>query len=167
MSGSATGAIPVERVISMSELQKLSLKKLRALRLSETPLVVSDLKRHARRFVILDHRAYEDLRRGAGGPKAHPTRAWDLDFASHGLFWDRPTLTNERFSAMLRDPDDPEYGWAWARVLERIPSRLVTRAIGLDELRRLVPTLKLRPRTRAAWEGALEFWTAETRRRLA
>ena len=91
----------------------------------------------------------------------------DIDFDGHGLFWDRPAMTNERFARILEDLEHPESRWAWARVLERLPSRIVTRAVGLNDLRGLISLVKLRPRIRDAWESALEFWTEEARRRLA
>lgn len=164
---SATTDVPSDRVISMSELQKLSLRKLREMRLEDAPLVVRDLKRRQGRFVVLDHRGYERLVRCAGAAASGTRFPGEVDFASFGLFWDRPEMTNERFSEILADPASDEHDWAWARVLSRLPSRVVTRRIGLSELRERISTVKLRPRIREAWEGAVEFWTAEARRRLA
>jgi hypothetical protein len=53
--------ITAARIISMTELRKLSLRKLHEMRQDEEPLVVRDSKRNQRRFVILDHAAYERL----------------------------------------------------------------------------------------------------------
>lgn len=157
--------IPADRVISMTQLQKLSLRKLRAMRLEEAPLLVLDNKRREGRFVILDHETYERLIRG--GEAVRSEGLDDIDFASHGLFWDRPTMTNERFAAILSESRDPDHRWAWARVLERLPSRVITRAVGLDDLSRIVSIAAPRPRVRHAWEEAIEFWRTQARRRCS
>lgn len=158
--------IAADRVISMRELQKLSLRKLREMKLADSPLLVRDHKRHRGMFVIVDYPAFERLAgEGAGGRV--PASTEDIDFAAHGLLWDRPGMKNREFGRILSDAADPRHDWAWARVLERLPSRLVTGIVGLGDLRRIVARVKIRPRLRAAWEGALEFWTEEARRRLA
>jgi hypothetical protein len=146
-------SIAADRVISMTELQKLSLRKLREMRLDEVPLVVRDLKRRQGRFVILDHDAYERLVGSAPAPADAAPRLEDVPFAEHGLLWDRPTMTDERFAAILGDPADPDHRWAWSRALERLPSRVVTSAVGLAELRARVAAARLRPVTRRAWES--------------
>lgn len=156
-------AIAADRVISVTQLQKLSLRKLRAMRLEEAPLAVRDNKRRERLFVILDHDTYERLIQGAQALR--PEGLEDIDFAGHGLFWDRPTMTNERFAATLSDSNAPDHRWAWARALERLPSRVVTRAVGLEALSGLVSMAAPRPRVRRAWEEAIEFWSAQARRR--
>jgi hypothetical protein len=150
----------------MTELQKLSLRKLREMRLDETPLVVRDIKRRRSRFVILDHDSYRRLLEPAPERRRGHDVPLDLDFAGHGLFWDRPEMTNVGFARLLVDPARPDHGWAWSRMLERLPSRTITRTFGLAALRRGVAAASLRPRTRRAWENALEFWTKEARRRL-
>lgn len=155
-----------DRIISMTELQKLSLRKLREMRLDEAPLVVRDMKRRRSRFVILDHRAYERLVEGDAGGTTPVPGLDDVDFADMGLFWDRPTMTNERFAHILRKRDHAEHRWAWARSLERLPSRLITRSISLADLRRVLTEVKLRSRIGDAWRNAIEFWTEEARRRL-
>ena len=48
-------------MISVTELQKLSLRKLRDMRLNVEPLVVRDMKRRRGLFVILEYEAYERL----------------------------------------------------------------------------------------------------------
>jgi hypothetical protein len=157
--------VTADRVISMTELQKLSLRKLREMRLDRAPLVVRDVKRDRRWFVILDHATYGRL---AGGPEDRPPKGLDLreiDFCGQGLLWDRPSMTNERFAEILADPGEPEHPWAWGRAFERLPSRLLTRAVGLEQLRRIVSVVSVRPRLRRAWEGAIDFWSAEARRR--
>ena len=137
------------------------------MKLHEAPLVVLDRKRNQGRFVILDHGTYERLVRGKAGTTTGAVTIEDIDFAHHGIFWDRPTMTNARFAAILNDPEHRQYHWAWARVLERLPSRIITRAVPLAYLRRLTSLVRLRPRIRRAWEDAIEFWTEEARRRLA
>ncbi len=160
-------SIDIDRVITMTELQKLSLKKLRAMRLSEAPLVVLDRKRDERRFVILDHDSYTRLLAVGECAERPPPGLDNVDFIHHGILWDRRGMSNPEFAAILADPAGPEYRWAWGRALERLPARVVTRSVGLADLRRLISFVRMRPRVRAAWEGALEFWTEEARRRLA
>jgi hypothetical protein len=90
-----------------------------------------------------------------------------VDFAGHGLFWDRPGMGNEQFLRILADPDHPEHRWAWTRALEWIPSRVITQAVSLSDLRRLIRLVRLRPPLQKAWESAIDSWTEESRRRVA
>jgi hypothetical protein len=159
--------IPADRVISMTELQKLSLRRLRELRLAESPLIVRDVKRGRGRFVILDHEAWERLAGGAAPGHEDVGELALVDFAGRGLLWDRPEMTNADFAGCLATPDQPDGRWAWRRVLERLPSDLITRAVPLPVLCRILDAVKPGPRMRAAWEAALEFWTTEARDRIA
>jgi len=155
-----------ERIISMTELQKLSLKKLREMRLDLRPLVVRDNKRKQGMFVILDHEAYRHLVEARHETAPDTTRLSDLDFAHHGLFWDRPTMTNDEFVELLADPGHLQHRWAWTRLLERLPTRLVTNAVALEDLQRAIGFVRLRPPLQNAWESAIEYWTEKPRRRL-
>ena len=156
--------VTADRVISMTELQKLSLKKLREMRLDRSPLVVRDVKRDRRWFVILDHRTYGRLAGGARGLAEEAAGLPEIDFAGQGVLWDRPAMTNERYVEILGDPGHPEHLWAWTRAFERLSSRVITRAMGLEQIRGLLALIHLRPRLRRAWEGAIDFWTEEARR---
>jgi hypothetical protein len=91
----------------------------------------------------------------------------EVDFAGYGLFWDRPGMSNEQFLRILANPDHLEYRWAWTRALERLPSRVITRAVSLRDLRRLIRLVRLRPPLQRAWESAIDFWTEESRRRVS
>jgi hypothetical protein len=159
--------IPADRVISMTELQKLSLRRLRELRLAESPLIVRDVKRGRGRFVILDHEVWVRLAGGAATRHADTGDLLAVDFAGRGLLWDRPEMTNADFVGFLANPDRPDGRWAWRRLLERLPSDLITRTVPLPALRRILDAVRPGPRMRAAWEAALEFWTTEARDRIA
>jgi hypothetical protein len=88
----------------------------------------------------------------------------ELDFAAWGLFWDCPKMSNARFVAMLSESNHTRHPWAWTRTLERLPSRVVTKALSLQDLRRVIRIVRLRPPLQRAWESAIEFWTQDAQR---
>jgi hypothetical protein len=93
-----------------------------------------------------------------------PRQLMGIDFARYGLFWDRPDMSNQDFLAILTDPASPEHRWAWHRAFERLPSPVLTGALTLSQLQRLIRLVRLRPPLQGAWESAIEFWTQEARR---
>ena len=95
------------------------------------------------------------------------SRLASVRFRAQGLLWDRPHMDDERFLGILADPDSDQYLWAWTRVLERLPSPVVTQALSLRDLQRLIRIVRLRPPLQEAWESAIEFWTEESRCRIS
>lgn len=154
----------VDRIINMTDLQKLSLIKLKRL---GSPLFVMDrrAKRRGGGFVILDIESYRELRRfGAGSKSAKPSRKvrarrLEVDFRSLGLLWDRPEMKNSDFLTCLKDSSHREHGWAMRRLLENAQSSVVTSILTLDELRESMGCLTLRPVFRKAWENAIRYWS--------
>ena len=90
-----------------------------------------------------------------------------MRFRAQGLLWDRPDMADEEFRGILADPASRQYRWAWTRVLERLPSSVVTRALSLHDLRRLLGLVRLRPSLQRAWKSAIDFWTEESRSRVS
>ena len=86
-----------------------------------------------------------------------------VHFRANGLLWDRPELSDAQFLGILADPDDVQYRWAWTRVLERLPSNVITQALSLGDLQRLIRLTRLRPPLQGAWESAIDFWAQEPR----
>lgn len=102
-----------------------------------------------------------------GSPGVNVSLLAQVDFAARGLFWDRPGMSNERFLGVLADPEHPQHRWAWTRVLERLPSRVVTRSLSLRDLQQLIRIVRLRPPLQRAWQSAIEFWTEDSRSRTS
>lgn len=149
--------IDIKKTISMTELQKLSLKQLRR---RGTPLFVLDRRSNEGGFVILDLSAYERLRHiGEGGLSVSEPSFEGVDFRARGLLWDRSDITNEMFALMLKDPSHPEHFWALKRVMEYAPSRDVTSWLSLGVLREALSGIRLRPPFQEAWEHAVHYWT--------
>ena len=148
-----------ESVISVAELQKLSIKRLRRLK---TPLVVMDRKSKKRGFVILDWEGYETLQ-GMPREKAAPapvrSRGKPFPFRKMGLLWDRPDLTDRAFETRLHDPRHAEHRWAQRRIFEHAPSAVVTRYYSLAELREALNHIRLRAPLQEAWQHAVRYWS--------
>ncbi|MBI4126671.1 MAG: hypothetical protein HY465_04180, partial [Deltaproteobacteria bacterium] len=124
--------IEFDKTISVTELQKISLKKLRQQR---GPLVVLDRKSKKRGFVILDLETYQGLTQSLPAVTTPATKKGSkTDFRSRGLLWDRPAMTNREFSARLKDPHHQEYAWAVKRFFEYAPSKLVTEVLSLEDI---------------------------------
>lgn len=130
----------------MTELQKLSLKKLQKSRL---PLFVLDRKSKRGGFVILNLKSYEEL-------KKSQTPA---DYRAMGLLWDRLDLSNEDFHARLKDPGHVEHLWAGRRLLEYARSSVVKEILSLEEIREILSRVRLRPIFQEAWSRAVHYWT--------
>lgn len=129
-------------VISMTELQKLSLKKLQRMKL---PLYVIDRKTGRKAFMI-------------SGPETEKT-ATIPNYRNMGLLWDRPDLDNQGFHERLKDEKHPENIWAVTRLLERARSEWVKQILTLDELKKYIPRVRLRRPFQEAWNLALLHWT--------
>ncbi len=137
-------------IISMTELQKLSLKKLRKTKL---PLFVLDQKSKCGGFVIQEMGKLQNQLPFKQKKEAIP------DYRTLGLLWDRPDLSNEKFNQLIKKFDIQENSWAARRLLERAPSALVTKLFSLDELTQILNYVKLRPIFQEAWENAVHYWT--------
>lgn len=147
----------------MTELQKLSLKKLRKLHL---PLFVLDRKSKRQAFVILDEATFRGLSPAVPDlpqPASSPA-AMEYDFRGKGLLWDRPDLSNEAFAKILADPNHPDYRWAASRILERLPSEEVLRLFSLEQISTWLNRAPLREAFRKPWEHALEYFRQKTLR---
>jgi len=139
----------------MSELQKLSLKKLRKMHL---PLFVLDRKSKKGGFVIQELGTLVD---GGQNPKFEKSKKTTpiLDYRALGLLWDRPQMTNEAFHRSLKSPQASDHLWAARRFLERVPSTLVKETLSLGELKEIFSKLSLRPFLQEAWSHALHYWS--------
>lgn len=85
-----------KNIISMTELQKLSLKKLRKMKL---PLYVLDRKSKGGGFMISPVTSGEETKT----ENASPLKATPLDYRRLGLLWDHPSMTNEEFHEALKN----------------------------------------------------------------
>ena len=151
-----------EHVISMTELQKLSLKKLRKTKL---PLIVVDQKSKRKGFVILDYPSYEALAMPVSKPTeiiskppAEGQEAAAPDYRKMGLLWDRPDLTDQEFQQRLKDPSHWEHVWAASRFLERIPSQKALQLHTPDEIESFLKVARIRSFFRKPWENAFQYW---------
>lgn len=131
----------------MTELQKLSLKKLRKMKL---PLYVLDRKSKKGGFVIQDLQAYEG--------QAVIKDSVPLDYRAMGLLWDHPSISNEEFHEALKNPSSENHEWVARRVLERVSSMTVKEILSLDELKAMVSQVKIRPFFQEAWNHAVQYW---------
>ncbi|HBF13027.1 MAG TPA: hypothetical protein DDW49_06520 [Deltaproteobacteria bacterium] len=137
----------------MTELQKLSLKKLRRAKL---PLFVVDQKSKRGGFMIS---AYPAKDTPSPSFKALLDR---YDFKGKGLFWDRPDQSNKKFFLILKNPKSPEYEWAVTRLFERLPSHELLKIFPLSTLSTLLKRAKVRDFIRRPWEHAFEFINQKT-----
>ena len=153
----------IENILSITELQKLSLKRLRRMR---PPLLVLDKKSKKKGFVILDMKGFEALKRSHDLPTAptlSPQKASSLpDFRGQGLLWDRPTMTNRDFWHRLRDKNHEEHDWSARRLFEYAPSPFITQHFTLVEIDSMISSLKLRSPFQEAWTHALHYWTQKS-----
>jgi len=153
--------IDAKNILSVTQLQKLSLKKLRKYRM---PLFVMDFKSKRRIFVILDAQTFEGMESAASGIFGNNSPPKDktiscIDYRAMGLLWDRPGTTNAEFHKMIKDPRCKEHAWAIKRLLEYAPSTIVTHLISLEELQSSLKNIPLRPYYREAWNHAIHYWT--------
>lgn len=157
------------QILSMTELQKLSLKRLRQLDLAAQPLLVMDRKSDRKAFVIVDYETFlhgregGDLEeRGREKQKEKGDVLGHYDFRSRGLFWDRPELTNRQFVAWLKDPRHTEHVWAISRLLERLPSQEMVRLFSLSVVVEMLKHARIREAIRRPWEHAIHYWRQKT-----
>ena len=155
--------VNLDNLISMTELQKLSLRKLRK---RKTPLFVMDFKSKRGGFVVMSMEHYEkaggagDLF-GAGPSAARSTKRVNPipDYRAMGLLWERPGLSNKKFHELLHDARQKENAWALQRLLEYAPSRLATSVLSLQELKAAIARIRLKPFYREAWTHAVHYWS--------
>lgn len=135
----------------MTELQKLSLKKLRK---KDLPLYVLDRKSKKGGFVIVDLESFEKKTTPPSRKNSSP-----LDYKKMGLLWDHLSMTNEEFHRALKDPSSEDYSWVARRFLERVSSMKVKEVLSLDELKAILSKVKLRPVFQEAWSHAIHYWS--------
>ena len=145
----------------MTELQKLSLKKLRKMK---TPLFVMDKKSNKQGFVILEIAAFEKALKTQREEKRTETKETKKipDYRTMGLLWDRSDITNDRFHALLKksvEAEEWERIWAARRLLEYAPSMVVKEIFSLDELKEILSKVKLKPFYQEAWNHAVHYWS--------
>lgn len=149
-----------KKTISMTELQKISFKKLRRQR---GPLAVLDRKSKKRGFVIIDLEMYRNLTQSTLPVLRPATRMSSTpDFRVLGLLWDRPTMTSRQFYTRLKDPHHHEHAWAIKRFFEYAPSKVVTHVLSLGEIHAALSRVRLRPHFQEAWHRALHYWTTHS-----
>jgi len=141
-----------KNIISMTQLQKLSLKKLRKMKL---PLYVLDRKSKGGGFMISPVASSEETKTG----NASPHKAAPLNYRRLGLLWDHPSMTNEEFHEALKNSSSTDHDWVARRFLERVPSTIVTSILSLGELKAMVAHVKIRPIFQEAWNHAVQYWT--------
>jgi len=146
----------VINIISMTDLQKLSLKKLRK---KELPLYVMDRKSKKGGFVIVDHEKFEQLSNPIEAPVLPIKEALVQDYRQMGLLWDQPSMTNEEFHKALKDPSSKNHDWVARRVMERVSSMKVKEILSLDELKAILSRVKFRPVFREPWILAINYWS--------
>ncbi len=80
-----------------------------------------------------------------------------FDFQARGLFWDHPSMTNEKFASILQQPQDAEYTWAISRLFERLSSVEILSLFRWPQVEEMLKQAKLRPVILKPWEHALEY----------
>lgn len=137
--------------ISITELQKLSLKQLRRRKL---PLLVVDRKSKRQGFVILDVETYEKFNK----KEARKERKSIPDYHNMGLLWDRE-MSNQEFEKRIRNSDHSEHRWAVKRLFEHARSTFITEHFALDEIQTMLRGVDLRSFVQEAWRHALHYWS--------
>ncbi len=149
-----------KNVISMTELQKLSLKKLREMKL---PLFVLDQKSKEGGFVVTSYsKEITELPEQNSAVTKCRALLNSYDFKSKGLFWDRPDLSNKKFSLILRNPKHPEYEWGISRFLERLSSEEILTLFPLPTIQEMLKRAKIRDFIRSPWEHAVNYFYKKT-----
>lgn len=163
-------AIPKSQILGMTELQKISAKRLHKLKKSGAPLLVMDKKSAREIFVILDWENYERLQSASTRaekitpPPLHSQTALKaLDFAERGLFWDRGDMKNADFIERLTNSNHREHAWAVTRLFERLKSSDILKIFGWEGARELLQKNRLRPAFMEPWQHAFEFRDQKTR----
>lgn len=143
--------------ISMTELQKLSLKKLRKMKL---PLYVLDRKSKGGGFMISSLDTDEEpIISTSKRSNASVMKSNALDYRRLGLLWDHPSLSNEEFHEALKNPSSGDHDWVARRFLERVPSTIVKEVLSLGELKTMLSHVKIRPAFQEAWNHAIQYWS--------
>jgi hypothetical protein len=153
-----------QQTVSMTELQKLSLKKLRQKNL---PLIVMDMKSKKGGFVILDYETFLNLKEKKKDEKL-PLPSPSLkqyDFRKKGLLWDYPEISNEEFAKRLKNTKHPEHIWAISRLLERLPSKEILKFFTIMEIKAMLEKANVRDFVRKPWEHAITYYHQKTSRR--
>ncbi|GEM_PF-3588864 len=141
-------------IISMTELQKLSLKKLRKTKL---PLFVLDRKSKSGGFVIT-HEASQSKQLKKLYPLKYFPQLNAYDFKAIGFFWDRPDMSNKKFISILKNETHSEYVWAISRLLERLSSQEVVKLFPLSTISEMLNQSKVRTFVRRPWEHAIHYF---------
>ena len=151
----------------MTELQKLSFKKLNRIDKSKKPLLVMDRKTRSKIFVILDYEMYEQLQSQTQKTVTEPIKCKsqleEFDYKARGLFWDCPQMSNQTFSQILNDRKSPKFSWAITRLLERLNSQEVLKLFTVEEIAALINATE----PDIVWVGLgapkQEYWMAKLR----
>jgi hypothetical protein len=77
------------------------------------------------------------------------------------FLWDYD-LTEADVRRILGEGDTSETLWLAARILESARYEDVWKYLTLADVRRLFPSLQLKPQVRAAWDLALRVWDSES-----
>lgn len=149
-----------KNMISMSELQKISLKKLAKLSNNNSMLWLVDHKsKNHKAYVIID---YDSLQQKLGPNQSLPPKptaiAKNIEFKKLGLFWDRPQMTDALFKSILSSSHHVDHTWAIIRLFERVPSELLIKHFSKEELAFWLGKVKLKKSLHLAWQHALNYW---------
>ncbi|MBF0104945.1 MAG: hypothetical protein HQM16_06415 [Deltaproteobacteria bacterium] len=154
-----------KNILSMTELQKLSFKKITSMRLGDQPLLLMDKKINAEAFVILNYKTYETLQNKnvqKQNKQIRPLQIKKFDFKKSGMFWDRPHMNNKKFADILLDTRHSDHAWAVSRFFERLPSQVILKILSFDTVIKLFEKAQLREPIKGAWKDAITYWNQKT-----
>lgn len=79
------------------------------------------------------------------------------------FLWDYD-LTETQTKEILHHGPAAQRKWLTGRILERLSLPAVFDYLDLDEIREMLPDLRLNPKVKKHWEEALRLWTKPTRK---
>ena len=86
-------------------------------------------------------------------PNPSPLKTGKPDF-----LWDYD-LTEAQAKEILHHSPPAQRKWLASRILERLSLPVVFDYLDLDEIRELLPELRLNPKVKKHWEEAIRLWT--------
>ncbi len=74
------------------------------------------------------------------------------------FLWDYD-LSPTQFGVILKDKDHPQHAWLIGRILQYARWEDIWRYLKIDQIREVLPQLKIRPQLKRCWEIAIARWT--------
>ena len=112
---------------------------------------ISTLGRVALLEFIQSQKSLKLLPASSSSKNRRPDFLWDYD------------LTETQAKEILRHGPSTQRRWLAGRILERLSVPTVFDYLDLDEIRELLPELRLNPKVKKHWEEAIQLWTQPTR----